>query len=150
MKKEEEIQEVDKIGNDEDSPKLDDTVDSTDESKVIVPFKSEDLSPSNGVDLNQSNGLRNIWMFGAAAAIVTILGATLYATSKDAVLQQSQTEAPTSNRFLDWGFFWNSAETLPSNHDARQLMEYLFFILLGYCGSEMFSHLIHNEFNLLN
>ena len=151
MKAEDEIQEIENTGNPEDFSTLEDatevaTDDSPEESRDIVPYKSADLSPSTSGVVGQS---WHIWMLGAVAITATILGATLYATAKDSILQKSQPEEPpTSSRFLDWNFFWNNAETLPSNHDARQLMEYLFFILLGYCGSEMFSHLIHNELNL--
>ena len=152
MESPQEIKEIEKFVDHEDASKLnenvgikaqDNAVAST--SKAIVPFKTD---VSNSEAVNQSNGLLNIWMMGAGVAIVAILGATLFATAQDAYTQQIQSErAPASNRFF--GLFWSNSENSRSIHDVSQLMQYLFIILIAYCGSEMFSHVIHNEHNLL-
>ena len=111
--------------------------------KTVVPFRNESMSSS----------FLNWQMLAAILVVVTILGATIFASGQEDI---PASDRPISSRLLDWTSYWSSPNTseggveVSQPHKLDQLMEYSFFVLWAYCGSELVTHLLfNNAYNLV-
>ena len=91
-------------------------------------------------------------MLAAILFIVTILGASIFASGQEEISTET---IPISRRLLDWTSLWSNSDENSNDVEEPliegwnenfevdgQLMEYAFFFLFGYCCSEVVNHLM--------
>ena len=102
------------------------------DQRSVVPFHRHESS-------------LNWRMLAAILVVVSILGASIFTSGQEEISPET---IPITRRLLDWTSMWSNAdENLeePRPHHLDQLVEYSFFVLWAYCGSEVLTHLMYNN-----
>ena len=120
--------------------------------QVLPMFNVQDLQVYKEIEDLHSIVPFHRQMLAAILVIVTILGASIFASGQEEISTET---IPISRRLLDWKSLWSNSdensndveEPLIENWNENfevdgQLMEYAFFFLFGYCCSEVVNHLM--------